>query len=247
MKAFVRVKNGHFPGVDYYVAWHGFDELGYEVFCFDEDDVDSLEVTAETPLVAGLGTARKIIKKFFGWDYSGVDPYPVELKDFFLREVSRTQWRNIKTAVMNGKSSRFIKPVLEKQFTGGLASSVRHSIRNSKIRDDDEVYVCDPVRFGAEFRVYVHDDEIFGVKHYNGSWYMHPSREAVDEMIRRYKPAAPVAYGLDVGILSVEGELRTALVEVNDAICLGNYGLDSKHYARMVAARWQELIENRKA
>jgi hypothetical protein len=247
MKAFVRVKNGHFSGVDYFAAWHGFDELGYEVLRFDDEDVGRLDVTAQTPVVAGLGTARGLIKKFFGWDYNGVDPYPVELKDFFMREVSRTKWRHVKTAVMSGKSSKFIKPVIEKQFTGGVASSVKHSIRKSKIRDDNEVYICDPVTFGAEFRVYVHDDEIVGIKHYNGSWYMHPSQESVEYMIRQYKPAAPVAYGLDVGILSVDGQLRTALVEVNDGICLGNYGLDSKHYAQMIAARWQELIEDGRA
>ncbi len=247
MNAFVRVKNGHFSGVDYYMAWQGFDELGYEVVKFDEEDVDRLEVTAETPVVAGLGTARQVIKKFFEWDYNGVDPYPTELKDFFMREVSRTWWRNVKTAVMNGKENKFIKPVIEKQFTGGVASSVSHSIRNSKIRDDDEVYICDPVKFGAEFRVYVYDDEILSVKHYNGSWYMHPSQAAVEEMVHQYKPAAPVAYGLDVGILAVEGQLRTALVEINDGICLGNYGLDSKHYTQMIAARWRELIENGRA
>ncbi len=247
MKAFVRVNNGHFPAMDYFVAWHGFDELGYEVVTFEDEDLDSLEVTAETPVVAGLGTARKLIKKRFGWDYNGVDPYPAELKDFFMREVSRTKWRNIKAAVMNGKESKFIKPVIEEQFTGGIASSVKHSIRNSKIRDDDEVYVCAPVTFGAEFRVYVHDDEIVGIKHYYGSWYMHPAQDAVENMIRQYKPAAPVAYGLDVGILAVEGQSRTALVEINDGICLGNYGLDSTHYAQMIAARWQELIENRGA
>ncbi len=194
-----------------------------------------------------MGTARKIIKKRMGWDYNGVDPYPSQLKDFFMRDVSRTKWRNIKTTVMSGKESKFIKPVIEKQFTGGVASSVRHSIRNANIRDEDEIYICDPVKFEAEFRVYVHDDEIVGIKHYNGSWYMHPSQEAVENMIRQYKPAAPVAYGLDLGILAFEGQLRTALVEINDGICLGNYDLDSKHYAQMIAARWQELIENGRA
>jgi hypothetical protein len=54
MRAFVKIKNGHFPGVDFYSTWHGFDELGYEVLKFDEQDIDQLEVTAETPVVAGL-------------------------------------------------------------------------------------------------------------------------------------------------------------------------------------------------
>ena len=91
------------------------------------------------------------------------------------------------------------------------------------------------------------DDEIVGIKHYNGSWYMHPCQRTVESMIKKYKPVAPAAYGLDVGILSYEGEWRTALVEVNDGVCLGNYGLDSRHYAGMIAARWLEIFEKGRA
>ncbi len=60
MHAFVRVKNGHFPGVDYFVAWHGFDELGYEVAKFDDEDVDRLEVTAETRWLPAWGPPAKL-------------------------------------------------------------------------------------------------------------------------------------------------------------------------------------------
>src|SRR5215831_4298986 len=102
MKAFVRIKNGHFSGVDYYAAWHGFDELGYEVVTFDEEDIDQLDVTAETPVMAGLEICRNLIRNRFGREYNGVGPYPDELKPFLMRDVARSKWRDVKTAVMKG-------------------------------------------------------------------------------------------------------------------------------------------------
>jgi hypothetical protein len=243
MKAFVQTVNGHFPEADYYLAWRGFDELGYEVVKFDQPDIGALEITGETPMAAGLQTCRTLIRERFGWDYSGANPYPDQLKEFFHRDIVQSRWGDVKAEVMNGRMNKFIKPAIEKQFTAAVATSARHSIRKSNIDDDDGVYLCEPVSFEAEFRVYVYDDEIVGIKHYRGSWYMHPGQAAVQKMIQHHRQIAPVAYGLDVGILMLRGELQTALVEVNDGLCLGNYGLEAKPYAQMIAARWLELIE----
>jgi hypothetical protein len=73
----------------------------------------------------------------------------------------------------------------------------------------------------------------------------------VTKMIDAYKPVAPIAYGLDVGVIiqadganhkvSPGSNALSALVEINDGICLGNYGLDPIHYAEMISSRWMEL------
>ena len=105
---------------------------------------------------------------------------------------------------------------------------------------DHEIYLCGMVEFIAEYRVYVHEHEVVGVKNYFGDWYSAPAERVVTDMVEAYKPSAPIAYGLDVGILK-DNQYHMALVEINDGICLGNYGLDTIHYAEMIASRWLEL------
>ncbi len=49
---------------------------------------------------------------------------------------------------------------------------------------------------------------------------------------------APAAYAMDFGVTDSGA---TILVEVNDGYSLGNYGLDSLLYAKLLSARWAEL------
>lgn len=239
MKAYVKVRKGNFPDVNYYTAWKGFDEIGYEVTKFEEDQEGTIDVAEDTPVFAGVGSCRKIIHRVWGWDYTGINPYPDELMPYMHRKVERKKWADAREAALEGHM--FIKPVIQKQFTGAVLNTLLDTIRTGKVDPDNEVYVVEPVEFLSEFRVYVHEHEIVGVKNYCGDWYSAPSKAVVEAMINAYKPSAPISYGLDVGIINDQPHFHTALVEVNDGICLGNYGLDTVHYAEMIAARWLEM------
>jgi hypothetical protein len=48
----------------------------------------------------------------------------------------------------------------------------------------------------------------------------------------------PVSGSIDVGVTK---DGKTVLVEVNDSYSLGNYGIGSILYARMIEERWREL------
>lgn len=244
MKAYVKVRKGNFPDSNYFLAWKGFCEIGYEVIKFEEEEIDNLEISKETPVFAGVGTCRKIIKKFFNWDYVGINPYPEELKDFMARSVVKGKWSELKKEAE--EKHLFVKPVVQKQFIGDVMHSILNTIKMGTAPDDSEVYICDPVNFVSEFRVYVHDHEVIAVKHYHGDWSIVPQKEVINEMIKLYKPSAPVSYGLDVGVIKDNQTKfwRDILVEINDGICLGNYGLDSIHYAEMISARWIELHQS---
>lgn len=85
MKAFVKVRNGNFPDVNYYTAWKGFVEIGYDVVKFEEDQEGTIEVSENTPVFAGVGSCRKIIERVWGWDYTGINPYPDELQPWMHR------------------------------------------------------------------------------------------------------------------------------------------------------------------
>jgi len=241
MKAFVKTRKGNFPDVNYYVAWKGFDEIGYEVIKFEEDFEATIPVTEQTPVFAGVGSCRKIIKRVFAWDYVGINPYPTELIPFMHRKFERKKWIDARDEALEGH--KFIKSVIQKQFNGKVLSTLLDTIRTAKMESDHEVFVCDPVEFLSEYRVYVHENEIVGVKHYHGDWSLPLNVEIIKEAINAYKPSAPVAYGLDLGVLN-DSNRNIALVEINDGICLGNYGLDSIHYAEMISARWLELTTN---
>ena len=54
---------------------------------------------------------------------------------------------------------------------------------------------------------------------------------------------SPKAYCIDVGVLST-GE--TALIEVNDALCIGIYSMSKELYAELLMTRWNELKKNKK-
>ena len=242
MKAYVKVRKGNFPDVNYFVAWKGFDETGYEVVKFEEDQESTIDVTEETPVFAGVGSCRKIIKRVFGWDYVGINPYPDELMPYMHRGVKRAKWVDVRDEALQGH--KFIKPVIQKQFTGAVLNTILDTIRTGKLDDTHEVFVCDMVKFESEFRVYVHEHEIVAVKHYfseeDDGYQNTPPLTVLKDMVKAYKPSAPIAYGLDVGMI---GE-TPALVEINDGICLGNYGLDPIHYAEMISSRWLELTTN---
>lgn len=249
MKAFVKTRNGNFPDVNYYVAWKGLTEIGYDVVKFEEKEQDTIEVSAHTPLFGGVGACRKIIKRVFGWDYIGINPYPTELMPFMHRGVRRGKWGELREEALEGH--KFIKPVIQKQFTGAVLNTILDTIRTGKVEEDHEIYLCDMVDFLSEYRVYVHEHEIVGVKNYfnkeEDGYELVPKRTDLLEMIAAYKPSAPVAYSLDVGMIvnpDGSGKHIPALVEINDGICLGNYGLDSIHYAEMLSSRWIEIATN---
>jgi hypothetical protein len=200
-------------------------------------------VTEQTPVFAGVGSCRKIIKRVFGWDYTGINPYPDELMPHMHRNVRRAKWYDVKEEALQGH--KFIKPVIQKQFNGAVLNSILDTIRTGKMEENHEVFLCDVVDFLSEFRVYVHDHEIVGIKHYyskdDDGYQFVPQHSVLLDMVKAYKPSAPIAYSLDVGMIPKDGGIVPALVEINDGICLGNYGLDSIHYAEMIASRWTEM------
>jgi hypothetical protein len=63
----------------------------------------------------------------------------------------------------------------------------------------------------------------------------------VEAMVAAW-PSAPVAYALDVGVLST-GE--TALVEVNDFWAIGCYGFEGLPLLPMLTQRYREIQRNK--
>jgi hypothetical protein len=235
MKAFVKVNNGCFPNVNFYLAWEAFNQMGYSVTCFEEKDIDTMDVSVDTPVFAGTTIFRKVIDKL-GVNYKEFDCYPEVLKPYYKRNLRRSTVGEEKEKWHKTGIPVFVKPVKPKSFIGDVWKSLLNLIPLATIKDDEPCWVCEPIVIESEYRVYVHDGDILGVKHYYGDWSKTPDKDFVEEVVKNYKPS-PVAYGVDIGV-----SYQPFVIEVNDACNLGNYGLDSIHYGEMLVSRWFEIV-----
>lgn len=255
MRAFVKTNNGTFPNLNFFLAWEAFNTMGYSVTCFEEKDIDTLPVTPDTPVFAGVTIFRRIIDKM-GVKYPPFDCYPDVLNPYYGRNIRRSTLGAEKAKFHSQEGNKvFVKPVLPKQFNGRVWNTLLDLIPLAKIPDEAEVWVCEPVDIISEFRVYVHDGDILGVKHYWGEWNVIPAKYVIEKAIKSYKPC-PIAYGIDFaaiekpysdydiksGMAKTLTHLDTIVMEVNDGCNLGNYGLDSIHYGEMIVARWFEIM-----
>jgi len=238
MRAFVKTNKGTFPDQNFYLAWKGFVEMGYEVILMDDEE--KADFTIDTPVFAGTRIFDKVMNKL-GIEYKRIDTYPEELKCLLGREITFTTLKEAKNRFQTDEHPLFVKPVIGKQFNGNLWKSFLDLIPLASVPDDAEVIVSEPINFISEFRAYINDKEIVGVKHYAGDWQRPIQKSTIEEAIKMFK-SSPVAYSLDFGLTKKNNIYQDILVEVNDGTSLGNYGLDSIHYAEMLVARWVEIV-----
>jgi hypothetical protein len=84
-------------------------------------------------------------------------------------------------------------------------------------------------------------DEVVDVRPYalGGDPLIFPDPAAIRAMVDANRPFAPRGYAVDVGVLDTG---KTGLVELNDGHSLGDYGMFPARYARLLEARWCELM-----
>jgi len=107
------------------------------------------------------------------------------------------------------------------------------------LKDDEPVLCSEQVDIDTEYRCYIQEGKLVGMKHYLGNPLVFPNAALISEMISCYKNA-PAAYSLDIGV--TEDLRETILIECNDGWSLGNYGLNPDTYVRFLMARWRELM-----
>lgn len=142
-------------------------------------------------------------------------------------------------AVRESTDSIFIKPSPEdqKRFTGHVRGSVGFLAQTASVPDEVEIQCSEPIQFATEYRCFILNKQILGIRHYKGDYRYYPEHNIVEAAMFAYK-SSPVAYTLDFGV-TYDG--KTVLVEANDAFSLGAYGLPATMYARMIEVRWEEM------
>lgn len=163
----------------------------------------------------------------FGVSIPNPETYPDALRSFLLRDVRRGTFAQ-------ARPREFVKPVVCKQFVAGI----RGEMYSDLIDDDCPAYICDPVTFVAEWRMYVCNGRILGAGQYGeGDDADAPVEWA--QTVADCWTSQPAGWSLDVGRLD---DGRLALVEVNDGWALGFYkGCPARAYMDTITARWHEL------
>jgi ATP-grasp domain, R2K clade family 2 len=221
-----------------------FSARGYSVNLFTEKllvrrrlplDRSSL-VAGDIPVVIGA-------LKQLGIKIPVPDDYPECLRAFLRRRVWETRLDKVRERVYRGDFHPFfIKPKSQlKRFTGRVIESCYDLSPVSNVSQQTPVYCSEVVQWRTEYRIFVINGAVRGVRHYRGD-----PMVTLDEAETLYAISAlessgkaATAYGIDFGVLE-SGE--TALVELNDGFSLGSYGLERSVYADLILTRWTELM-----
>lgn len=218
----------------------GYARKGFWAFGLETKDYVSVsQIPDAGPDVGVAGTIKDVVQalKAIGLKRPPLFDYPPELEEFLGRKV----WPGVLSDVRQIGRPVFVKPAeSQKLFTGFVWEGDNHSDSIlASYEDNIKVWFSDPVKFVSEYRTFCHDGEILDCRRYTGDWSLAPNKSTVEAAVKAFLPAAPRAFTLDFGVTE-SGE--TLLVEANDGFAIGHYGLFVELYARMLSARWNEMV-----
>ncbi len=228
-----------FINLNVYSAWEGFWLLGCHCVPFTWKQIDYLDITKETIVVGWIRTVRKAFEVLGVQDPPEVS-IPAELAEYAGRKTWESTLGDMRRSDDN--SRLFIKPLEgHKLFTGHIRTGeMKDLIYTAIYPDETKILVSEVVNFISEYRGFVLNGKLIGLKHYAGDFKIMIDTAKVEEAITKYTDA-PIAYSIDFGMTD---DGRTLLVEVNYSFALGCYGLDRVWYARMIEARWDQIVGN---
>lgn len=237
MRAYVQKHHGEFANINTLTAFLGFRDKGYDVRFFEFEEIDRLELSADTPVAGGIPVVLSALARL-GIKVPELPSIPSVLDSFAGRKVWISTMQQARNQVSAG-SAIFVKPVPadRKLFAGAVFREFRDTISTAHVPPEYAVVCSDVVEFVSEYRAFVLDGEILDLKHYKGDFRVFPDVKVVDAAVSAYK-VAPAAYGIDFGV-TTDG--RTLLVETNEAYSLGCYGLTPIFYSTLLERRWHEL------
>jgi conserved hypothetical protein len=182
----------------------------------------------------------------------GVEPsipdYPDVLKPFLGRKIWKDTINSISRSEEKWSGGYFVKPIKSKVFTGKIIGRISDLVGCGNHSEDYEVLVSEPLDICAEWRCFILYDEIVDVRPYGllldrnrKSYKYHYDFKVLDSMLEAFVKwdERPIGCSMDI---CVTKDGQTLLVEINDAYALGCYGLASIFYAKLISARWSELL-----
>ena len=227
-------------------AMYGFMSLGAELNTYHSLDDIYDKVMREDIVLDYISQCQAIFNKF------GVEPYlpdyPEPMRGFLGRKIWHDTINSISADERKWSAGHFVKPVKNKAFTGKIISSIGDLVGCGNHSEDYEVIVSEPLDIMAEWRCFIRYDELIDVRPYGmimdrdrSSYMYHYDVNVLRDMMETFRrwDRRPKVCSMDI-CYTKDG--RTLLVEFNDAYALGNYGLHPIEYAKLISARWAELL-----
>ena len=235
------ISENNFPLTDWALwAYLGFKEKNASIVMFE--DIMEVPISKNLVLVADIDYTHAYLTRM------GIEPpkalnIPTELMGFTGRNVRYMTMGEFKKDTQlpvfikgNNKAKEY-----SDIFSAGVIT--KESSRRDffiGVPDAFPVLVSDYMDIVSEWRGYVIDGQLKGIKHYLGDIRVFPDMKVVDAAIADYR-TQPAGYSIDFGI-TADG--KTILVEANDGYSLGNYGLEPSLYSKLLAKRWLQIMKS---
>ncbi len=178
-----------------------------------------------------------------GFELAEPQDYPECLRQFLQRRIWESSVAQVVAHIENGGEPVFVKPKgRAKRFTGFVMESIEDMAQLEGTSRRQPVWCSDVVTWKSEWRFYVTDGLVVDRRRYTGYPDVLPDESIVQACLTALAESGQgtAGYGLDFGVL---GDGRTAVVEWNDGLGLGSYGVDDDLYAELVLARWNEALQ----
>jgi hypothetical protein len=210
-------------------AKHGAEINNIKVKTF----TDSLSVPGD-PTNILVGSVEQCEQWLTRYGYKVPTPISLNMfQDYLGRNVWETNMDEITTFPI------FVKPSTKiKAFTGFVADTPFDlALYSENYRGS--VWAQQEVDIISEYRLYVTNNRVIGLKHYAGDWHIFPDSDFIQRCFHQSIHCIDShSYTLDFGVLE---DGRTILVEANDGWATGNYGLEPYDYYIFCRNRWLQM------
>ena len=213
-------------------------KIPYELFTNKKLSRNQLKLD-ESTFVVGDNVVITFVLKKMGFNFIN-NSYPKSLKKYLGRQIWETTIQNI---LYQENFGFFVKPKSKaKLFTGFIVNSYHDLIQLERFSKNTDLYCSTLVNWLSEYRVFVNNSKIVGVKIYAGEETLKLNMEIVEKAIKDFEnsPERTASYGIDFGIVDNK---QTKLIEWNDEFSLGSYGLDKEIYTDLLVTRWEEILK----
>lgn len=230
----------HSPNISHAVS--GFRELGAEIVTYNTIDEIYQWVTQDDIVLDYIDQCLTIFDKFD--KHPHLEDYPEVLKPFLGRPI----WTDTINSINSNpdKWGVFVKPVKEKAFTGKVINGPADLVGCGSCYENYEVYCSKALNIKREWRGFYYYDKLIDLRPYSGDWKYNYNPTVIDKAIETFNTweDRPVACSLDFAVIEDEDRKQhTIFLEANDAYALGNYGLHCIDYAKMISARWSQILD----
>lgn len=181
-------------------------------------------------------------------NYKVIDTYPEYFKNMYHRGIKIMKLNECVREYIKNNKPYFVKPYKNNKCFAGFVinnnndnfsvyrlASYDNTKINNDISDSMDIYVCDPVKFVNEYRLFIGNNQIYGIT--ESSQYLidsikvvsvDPPEEFIKELLAVLQENEPNVFCvIDVGMLD---NGQWVIVEANPPFALNNYDFPIDEY-----------------